>query len=44
MLLCRRQGCGHDGIFSGSKFRESIYPELRKFIRAHHEAQATRSR
>ncbi len=28
-------GCGHYGVFAGSRFRESIYPELRDFIRAH---------
>lgn len=28
-------GCGHYGIFSGSNWRESIYPRLRAFIRAH---------
>jgi poly(3-hydroxybutyrate) depolymerase len=28
-------GCGHYGIFSGTRFRESIYPELRDFLRAH---------
>ena len=32
------EGCGHYGIFSGSKFRESIFPELRAFIRQHHQA------
>lgn len=29
-------GCGHYGVFSGSRFREQIYPELRDFVRAHH--------
>lgn len=28
-------GCGHYGIFSGRKFRENIYPEIRAFIRKH---------
>lgn len=28
-------GAGHYGIFSGRKWRETIYPELRDFIRAH---------
>jgi poly(3-hydroxybutyrate) depolymerase len=28
-------GCGHYGIFSGHRWRESIYPELRAFIRDH---------
>nr|MBA3538179.1 polyhydroxyalkanoate depolymerase [Deltaproteobacteria bacterium] len=27
--------CGHYGIFSGRRWRESIYPELRDFIRSH---------
>lgn len=29
-------GCGHYGVFSGSRFREQIYPALRDFVRAHH--------
>ena len=29
------QGAGHYGIFSGRRWRESIYPELRGFIRRH---------
>ncbi len=28
------EGCGHYGLFSGSKWREHIYPELRAFIAA----------
>lgn len=28
-------GAGHYGIFSGRKWRESIYPEVRDFIRGH---------
>ena len=28
------EGCGHYGLFSGSKWREHIYPELRQFIAA----------
>ncbi|MDB4959327.1 MAG: esterase [Myxococcales bacterium] len=28
-------GCGHYGLFSGHRWRDSIYPELRAFIRAH---------
>ena len=28
-------GAGHYGIFSGRRYRESIYPEIRKFIAAH---------
>lgn len=27
--------CGHYGIFSGRRWRENIYPELRDFIRKH---------
>jgi len=26
------RGVGHYGIFSGRRFRESIYPEIRKFL------------
>ena len=26
-------GCGHYGIFAGSRWRESIYPQVRAFIR-----------
>ncbi len=29
------QGAGHYGIFSGRRWRESIYPQIRDFIRAH---------
>lgn len=28
-------GAGHYGIFSGRKWRENVYPEVRAFIRAH---------
>ncbi|MDQ3030911.1 MAG: polyhydroxyalkanoate depolymerase [Myxococcota bacterium] len=28
-------GCGHYGIFSGRRWRESIYPELRSFLGDH---------
>jgi len=28
------EGCGHYGIFSGRRWREAIYPEVRAFIRA----------
>lgn len=31
-------GCGHYGIFSGRRFRDSIYPQLRDFLRAHRGA------
>ncbi|GAB7542338.1 polyhydroxyalkanoate depolymerase [Cupriavidus sp. CuC1] len=27
-------GCGHYGIFAGSRWRESIYPQVRAFIRS----------
>ena len=27
---------GHYGIFSGRKYRESIYPKIRDFIKKHH--------
>ncbi len=29
------KGCGHYGLFSGHRWRESIYPELCTFIRSH---------
>jgi poly(3-hydroxybutyrate) depolymerase len=29
------EGAGHYGIFSGRRWRETIYPEVRAFIRAH---------
>jgi poly(3-hydroxybutyrate) depolymerase len=29
------QGAGHYGIFSGRRWREQIYPQVRDFIRAH---------
>jgi poly(3-hydroxybutyrate) depolymerase len=29
------EGCGHYGIFSGHRWRESIYPRVRAFVRAH---------
>jgi poly(3-hydroxybutyrate) depolymerase len=29
------QGTGHYGIFSGKRWRELVYPEVREFIRAH---------
>ncbi len=28
-------GCGHYGLFSGHRWRDSIYPEVRAFIRTH---------
>ena len=36
------QGAGHYGIFSGRRWRELVYPEVRNFIRRH--AQASRPR
>jgi len=40
-LLAKR--VGHYGIFSGRKFREMIYPQIRDFIREHAAAK-TRTR
>ena len=31
-------GCGHYGIFSGTRFRESIFPVLRDLVASHHAA------
>jgi poly(3-hydroxybutyrate) depolymerase len=31
-------GAGHYGIFSGKRWREAVYPEVRAFIRRHNEA------
>jgi len=28
---------GHDGIFSGRRWREKAYPEIRAFILAHNK-------
>lgn len=36
--LITAPGCGHYGIFSGSKFRDTIYPQLRAFVASHHES------
>lgn len=30
------KGAGHYGIFSGKRWREMVYPQVREFIRAHH--------
>ncbi|MBI5716723.1 MAG: polyhydroxyalkanoate depolymerase [Burkholderiales bacterium] len=38
------QGAGHYGIFSGRRWREKVYPEVRKFIAAHDEATAAKPR
>ncbi|MGL4231790.1 MAG: polyhydroxyalkanoate depolymerase, partial [Casimicrobium sp.] len=35
-------GCGHYGIFSGSRWRNIIYPEIRSFIAAQSEASGAR--
>ena len=32
--------CGHYGIFSGRRWRENIYPDLRDFIRKYHQPAA----
>ena len=29
------EGCGHYGIFSGRRFRDAIYPELKAFLEEH---------
>ena len=34
-------GAGHYGIFSGSRWRKSVYPQVRDFILAHQPASAT---
>jgi poly(3-hydroxybutyrate) depolymerase len=31
------QGAGHYGIFSGRRWREKVYPEVRDFIHRHHQ-------
>jgi poly(3-hydroxybutyrate) depolymerase len=31
------EGAGHYGIFSGRRWREHIYPQVREFIAAHRE-------
>ena len=33
--------CGHYGIFSGSRFREQVYPELRAFLADAHAEKAS---
>ena len=35
------EGAGHYGIFSGRRWREKVYPQLRDFIATHQEGQAT---
>ena len=34
-------GAGHYGIFSGRRWRESVYPQVRKFIAAYLDADPT---
>ena len=34
-------GAGHYGIFSGRRWREMVYPQVRDFIRAHHQQSLT---
>jgi poly(3-hydroxybutyrate) depolymerase len=41
-LLAKR--VGHYGIFSGRKFRERIYPQIREFIREHSAPKAASRR
>lgn len=36
------KGAGHYGIFSGRRWREMVYPEVSKFILAHHKATKTK--
>lgn len=35
------QGAGHYGIFSGSRWRKTVYPQVRDFILSHQPASAT---
>ena len=35
------EGAGHYGIFSGRRWREKVYPEVRDFIATHQSAAAT---
>jgi poly(3-hydroxybutyrate) depolymerase len=37
------EGAGHYGIFSGRRWRETVYPQVRDFIRKFDTAQATAS-
>ncbi|MDM0044046.1 polyhydroxyalkanoate depolymerase [Variovorax dokdonensis] len=37
------KGAGHYGIFSGRRWREKVYPEVRAFISAHDQPQTHRS-
>jgi poly(3-hydroxybutyrate) depolymerase len=35
------QGAGHYGIFSGRRWRDAVYPQVKSFILEHHKAVAT---
>jgi len=35
-------GAGHYGIFSGRRWREKVYPQVRSFIAAHRDASTAR--
>ena len=34
------KGAGHYGIFSGRRWRDTVYPQVRDFILQHHEGPA----
>ncbi|HMC17290.1 MAG TPA: polyhydroxyalkanoate depolymerase, partial [Albitalea sp.] len=36
-------GAGHYGIFSGRRWRELVYPEVRDFIASHQDAPAKKA-
>ena len=36
------EGAGHYGIFSGRRWREKVYPQVRSFILAHHEVSTSK--
>ncbi|HEV7913942.1 MAG TPA: polyhydroxyalkanoate depolymerase, partial [Albitalea sp.] len=38
------QGAGHYGIFSGRRWREAVYPQVRDFIASHQDSAATARR
>jgi poly(3-hydroxybutyrate) depolymerase len=38
------QGAGHYGIFSGRRWREQVYPQVRDFIAAHDAPQTRPTR
>ena len=38
------RGAGHYGIFSGRRWREKVYPQVRAFIAAHDEAAGAKGR